>query len=282
MKKRLIAIIIGIALALAIVWGVRVSRTRQPLSSVKIGGRLSSPLPASLSSPSGNLLSTAKEQEAKGDLLETQKIYKRLMSEFPNSSDMAAWQKKIEEINLRLLFSPVITPRSVQYEVKPGDTLTKISKEFKTTTELIIRSNNLKDDLLMPGRRLKVWTTPFSIIVDKSQNTMVLKTDEEMLKTYDVATGANNSTPVGTFKIVNKLPHPTWFKAGTVVPAGSPENILGSRWLGFDLAGYGIHGTTDPQSLGRQVTQGCVRMSNSDVEELYSIIPVGTEVTIVD
>jgi lipoprotein-anchoring transpeptidase ErfK/SrfK len=118
--------------------------------------------------------------------------------------------------------------------------------------------------------------------VDKSQNTLILKTDEEVIKTYIVSTGLNNSTPTGNFKIVNKLQNPTWFKAGAVVNPSSPENILGSRWLGFDLPGYGIHGTTEPQSLGKQVTQGCIRMANSDVEELYAIVAVATEVTIVD
>jgi lipoprotein-anchoring transpeptidase ErfK/SrfK len=76
--------------------------------------------------------------------------------------------------------------------------------------------------------------------------------------------------------------NPTWFKAGAVVPAASPENILGTRWMGLDKPGYGIHGTTDPQSLGKQVTQGCVRLSNRDVEELYTIVPLGTEVTIIE
>jgi len=52
--------------------------------------------------------------------------------------------------------------------------------------------------------------------------------------------------------------------------------------MGFDLAGYGIHGTTEPKELGKQVTQGCVRLSNPEVEELYVIVPVGTEVTVVD
>jgi lipoprotein-anchoring transpeptidase ErfK/SrfK len=76
--------------------------------------------------------------------------------------------------------------------------------------------------------------------------------------------------------------NPTWYKQGAVIPAGSPENILGTRWMGFDLPAYGIHGTTEPQSLGKQVTQGCVRMSNADVEQLFIIVPIGTEVTIVD
>ncbi|MFA5199950.1 MAG: L,D-transpeptidase family protein [Candidatus Omnitrophota bacterium] len=52
--------------------------------------------------------------------------------------------------------------------------------------------------------------------------------------------------------------------------------------MGFDLAGYGIHGTTQPQELGKQVTEGCVRLSNQDVEELYTIVPMGTETTIIE
>ncbi|MCU0666368.1 MAG: L,D-transpeptidase [Candidatus Omnitrophica bacterium] len=104
----------------------------------------------------------------------------------------------------------------------------------------------------------------------------------EVVKTYTVSTGANNCTPVGTFKIVNKIVDPTWYKAGAVVASGAPENILGTRWMGLDLKSYGIHGTTEPKNLGKQVTAGCVRMANPEVEELYTIVPVGTEVTIVD
>ncbi|MDD4893867.1 MAG: L,D-transpeptidase family protein [Candidatus Omnitrophica bacterium] len=217
-----------------------------------------------------------------GDLLGAKAIYQLLISDFPNSNDIINWQKNVEDINIKLLFSSAITPKSILYEIKPGDTLAKIAKEFKTTPELIAKSNGLKDDKIFLGKKIKVWTAPFSILVDKSQNTLILKTDEEIIKTYIVSTGLNNSTPVGTFKIINKLPNPTWFKAGAVVSPDSPNNVLGSRWMGFDLPGYGIHGTIEPQNLGKQVTQGCVRMANSDVEELYTIVPVGTEVTIVD
>ena len=58
--------------------------------------------------------------------------------------------------------------------------------------------------------------------------------------------------------------------------------VLGTRWMGFDITGYGIHGTTEPDKIGQQVTAGCVRMRNEEVEELYTLIPVGTEVTIQD
>lgn len=229
-----------------------------------------------------SLLNEAKEIEAKGNLVEVKSIYQRLLNEFPGSSEVMNWQKKFEDINIKLLFSPAITLKTELYEIKPGDTLTKIAKDFKTTIDLLKKSNSLATDNLIPGKRIKVWVTPFSILVDKSQNTLILKSDEEIIKTYTVSTGINNSTPVGTFTVVNKLVNPTWYKAGAAVPAGSPENILGTRWFGLSLSGYGIHGTTEPQSLGKQVTQGCVRMANPDVEELYLIVPEGAEVTVVD
>lgn len=228
------------------------------------------------------LYNQAKQTEAKGNFLEAKALYQQLITSSPNSSQVADWEKKCEELNIKLLFSPLVTPKSIIYDIKPGDTLTKIAREFKITVELLKKSNNISDDKILPGKKIKIWTAPFSIVVDKSQNTLLLKSDEEIIKTYVVSTGVNNCTPVGNFKITTKLANPTWFKTGVVAEPGSPENILGSRWLGLNLPSYGIHGTTDPQSLGKQVTQGCIRMSNSDAEELYTIVPEGTEVTIVD
>lgn len=254
------------------------------VSSIIILNKVSGPVSVSQkrSVSLSALLSQAKDQEAKASLLDAKDTYQELINNFPGSNEVMNWQKKIEDLNIKLLFSPVITPKSALYEIRPADSLEKIAKHFETTVDLIMKSNNLSSDRIVIGRKIKVWNAPLSIVVDKSQNTLVLKADEEIIKTYIISTGSNNSTPAGTFKIVSKLQNPTWFKAGAVIPAGSPENILGTRWLGFDLAGYGIHGTTEPQNLGRQVTQGCVRMSNRDIEELYIIIPQGTEVTIVD
>ncbi len=229
-----------------------------------------------------NLFDQARQLEAKGSLFEAKLAYQKLVNDFPESPNVVDLQKKAEELNIKLLFSSTITPKSAVYQIKPGDTLDKIARAYKTTTELIMKSNNLNDSLIIPGRKIKIWNAPFNILVSKSQNVLLLKSDDEVFKTYIVSTGKNNCTPPGTFKVVNKLPNPTWFKAGAIVPAESADNVLGTRWMGFDLAGYGIHGTVEPKELGKQVTQGCVRLGNADVEELYSIIPVGTEVTIIN
>ena len=192
-------------------------------------------------------------------------------------------QEDIENANIRMLFSPIPTPDSISYEVVKSDTLAKIAKKFSNTQDMILRANNLKSSNIVPlGRKLKIHNEKFSIAVDKSQNILTLKSADKIVKTYHVSTGVNNCTPVGTFKIINKIVDPTWYTTGSVVPADSPKNILGSRWLGLSEKGYGIHGTTEPQSIGRQVTSGCIRMKNADVEELYQIVPEGTEVVIID
>ena len=122
-----------------------------------------------------------------------------------------------------------------------------------------------------------------SILVDKSDNLLYLKENGMILKTYTVSTGKNNSTPVGTFKVTVKLENPTWYKKpGTVIPPLDKRNELGTRWIGLSKKSYGIHGTTEPEKLGRQVSSGCVRMKNGDVEELFKNVKTGTEVMIRD
>ena len=182
----------------------------------------------------------------------------------------------------KALFSKEITPDSMAYTVKPGDSLYVLARKNHTTVDFIKKINDLTSDNLYPNMKLKIHTAPLSILIDKSKNTLVLYLDGEAVKRYSVATGKKNCTPVGEFKVTDKLLHPTWFKTGAILPPGSPENALGTRWIGFDKPGYGIHGTIEPKSIGTQASEGCVRMLNDEVEELYSLVPVGTKVTIQD
>lgn len=194
-----------------------------------------------------------------------------------SASSSAEMQKR-----WKALFSKEASPDSILYTVKPGDRLYILAKKNHTTVDLIKKINGLKSDSIYPKMKLKIHTAPFSIEVDKSKNVLVLYSNGEAVKKYSVATGKKNCTPVGEFKITDKLVHPTWFKTGAILPPGSPENALGPRWMGFDKPGYGIHGTIEPKSIGTQASEGCIRMLNEEVEELYSIVPVGTKVTIQD
>jgi lipoprotein-anchoring transpeptidase ErfK/SrfK len=182
----------------------------------------------------------------------------------------------------KALFSKEIEPDSIAYTVKSGDSLYVLARKHHTTVDLIKKINGLKSDNIYPKMKLKIHTAPFSICIDKSKNVLVLYSNGEAVKKYSVATGKKNCTPVGEFRITDKLVNPTWFKTGAILPPGSPDNALGTRWMGFDKPAYGIHGTIEPKSIGTQASEGCIRMLNEDVEELYSIVPIGTKVTIQD
>ncbi|HNV86861.1 MAG TPA: L,D-transpeptidase family protein [Candidatus Omnitrophota bacterium] len=225
----------------------------------------------------------AQELTEKGDLIQAREKYRKLLSKKLPSVLKKTAGREAEALNLRILFSDVPMPESTVYEVKAGDSLYKIARENNTTIELLKKSNGLETDIIRPGQKLKVIKEPFSITVDRSANRLYLILGGEIFKTYRVATGKDLKTPLGTFTIETKLIDPTWYPdGGAAVPPESPDNILGTRWMGFSLPSFGIHGTTLPESIGTHSTSGCIRMRNEDVEELFSIVPVKTKVTVAE
>lgn len=105
------------------------------------------------------------------------------------------------------------------------------------------------------------------IDVSTSQHQLKLFDGNRLLKTYPIAVGKIlTPTPTGTYMIINKEANP-----------GGPFGVL---WMGLSKPHYGIHGTIDPASIGKNVSHGCIRMFNHDVLDLSSIVPMGTEVWI--
>ena len=107
---------------------------------------------------------------------------------------------------------------------------------------------------------------------------------------YSVGIGRQGRTPTGTFKVASRIREPDWDSPTPrgKIPFGDKDNVLGTRWMQLkptgntnqNLRGYGIHGTWQPESIGHSLSNGCIRMKNRDVEELFSIVPLGTPVTI--
>lgn len=118
------------------------------------------------------------------------------------------------------------------------------------------------------------------IVVSIPDRKLALLEDGDVLKVYDVAVGAEKSpSPTGDFTIVNRLENPTYYRPGVVIEAGT-NNPLGTRWMGLSLKGFGIHGTNQPQSIGKAASHGCIRMAQSDLEELFTLVHVGDAVSI--
>ena len=114
------------------------------------------------------------------------------------------------------------------------------------------------------------------IVVSIADRKLAVIENGRVVKVYPTAVGADATpSPVGTFKIVNRVKNPTWYgPKGQIVPAGK-ANPLGDRWMGLSRKGYGIHGTNNQRSIGQNVSHGCIRMRKADVEELFEIVKVG-------
>lgn len=119
------------------------------------------------------------------------------------------------------------------------------------------------------------------IVVSIPERKLALLEGDRVIKIYDVAVGAPASpTPSGEFRIVQRLANPTYYHPGVVIGPGA-NNPLGSRWIGLDIEGFGIHGTNRPDSIGKNASHGCIRLRNSDVRDLFTRVRVGDHVSLV-
>ena len=127
------------------------------------------------------------------------------------------------------------------------------------------------------------------IVIKRGSNRLTLYEGIKLVRIFKVATGQPQyPTPLGEYHIVVKWKNPTWYpptqdawaKGLKPVPPG-PNNPLGTRWMGLDAPGVGIHGTDEPASIGYSLSHGCIRMQVPDAEWLFDHVTVGTPVFIV-
>ncbi|MBR3721936.1 MAG: L,D-transpeptidase family protein [Selenomonadaceae bacterium] len=120
------------------------------------------------------------------------------------------------------------------------------------------------------------------IVINLPSRSLALYDDNTKVRLYPIAIGRPSSTtPVGYFKISSKDKNPTWTDPSNhrnVIPSG-PSNPLGYRWMQL-YGNYGIHGTNNPSSIGHYVSNGCIRMKEENVEELFDLVEIGTPVEI--
>jgi len=119
-----------------------------------------------------------------------------------------------------------------------------------------------------------------TVLVSLVDRKLAVIEDGVVIATFQVAVGADvTPSPTGEFKVVSRVENPTYYHPGNVIPAGK-NNPVGTRWLGLSQKGYGIHGTNAPGSIGHAASHGCIRLRNSDVEKLFTMVQVGDTVKI--
>jgi lipoprotein-anchoring transpeptidase ErfK/SrfK len=159
-----------------------------------------------------------------------------------------------------------------------------VQKPAKTTRVLIFSSIFFATlpcfSQASPLQRTRMQRTRRTVLVSIADRRLAVLENGQVLAYFPVAVGADLSpSPTGEFEIVNRVANPAYYHAGMVMAAGV-NNPVGTRWIGLNLRGYGIHGTNAPRSIGQASSHGCIRLRNRDVEKLYAMLRVGDVVQI--
>ena len=165
------------------------------------------------------------------------------------------------------------------YVVQPGDALQNIAKEYDVSWEYLAKLNRTDPKKIRPGQKLKVIRGPFAAVVDLSDMELTIHSHGHFVHAFPIGIGKDNSTPMGTFKVQEKQRDPTYYGPAGVIANDDPKNPLGEYWL--DLGdNYGIHGTIDESLIGKAESNGCIRMKNRDIADVYDLLTSDSEVLI--
>ena len=233
---------------------------------------------------------TAAEQQ--NDLLAARSMLLALHKSPEGRNIQEFLERKLAKINQTLLFGDRPMPGKIVHKIQAGDLIGKISRQYNTTQEFVLKANRIDNPgALRIGKELWVLNKPnFCLTVYKKACTAVLTLNGEFFRRYPVGIGPSQDVPTGTYALSSRKKHPSYSRPGQrTIPYNAQGNILGTVWLGLSptrdtpvVKGFGLHGTWVNASLGQNCKEGRIRFSNSDIEQLELLLPLGTRVNVVE
>lgn len=188
--------------------------------------------------------------------------YLRLMDPFMEGIDVTNVQERLSELGYYQ------GPINGIYDREIIDAVRDFQLEFGLVADGVVGPQTWNAIGLSP-ESFEFFDNQYTIAVDIDELELLLYEADSIINSYPVAVGKPlTPTPIGNWRIIQKVENP-----------GGP---FGARWMRISVpwGGYGIHGTNAPGSIGTASSNGCIRMFNEDVIELYDIVPLGTEVII--
>jgi lipoprotein-anchoring transpeptidase ErfK/SrfK len=255
------------------------------------------------------VVKTAGQAWQAGKLVEARnQLNAALIQRELSPTDQGVLRSQIATLNESIIFSPTIYAGDTitdTHVIAKGESLGRIVRRqgLPIDWRLLARINRLSSpEAIRVGQKLKVVRLPFHAVVDKSNYRMdvyagppetgtsagsggdAIPSNWIFVRSFRVGLGEKDGTPTGRFVVRpnSKLVNPKWVnpRTGEVFAADDPKNPIGEHWLGLDgtdertkaFAGYGIHGTIEPESVGQQRSMGCVRLNAADIELVYELL----------
>jgi lipoprotein-anchoring transpeptidase ErfK/SrfK len=130
---------------------------------------------------------------------------------------------------------------------------------------------------------------PGTIVINTGERRLYLVLSNGQALSYGIGVGRDGFRWSGTHRITAKKEWPSWTPPSQMLRRrpdlprhmnGGVDNPLGARAMYLGSTLYRIHGSNEPETIGQAVSSGCFRMTNEDVTDLYSRVPVGTTVVV--
>ncbi len=234
----------------------------------------------------------ALEQYRGGKKVEARHELNQMLLAAQSSDERTTLRRHLERIAEEMIWSRERfegDPLVDVYVVKPGDKLANIARPYDVPYELILQLNGMSDPTkIRANQKLKILRGPFHARVYKSDFRLDLYAQDTFVKSFRVGLGGENPTPVGEWIVRTRMRNPTYFpsesaKDKRVIPPNDPANPLGGFWVSLEgttgdavgQVGFGIHGTNEPESIGKAASLGCVRMINEEVEIVFRVLMEG-------
>ncbi|QJC51601.1 L,D-transpeptidase [Paenibacillus albicereus] len=177
------------------------------------------------------------------------------------------WPARLEEL-LRPYPDNVLAGRAEGMEARFAEWLQE-AQEKKTAAAQGSAGGAAPEAEPGRGRLAQAMEDRYRIVVDTKSRRLALFSGPVAVRVYAAGLGGER-TPLGRFEISEKVRNPN----------GSATGSFGSRGMTLSDTRYAIHGTDEPDSVGKDESLGCVRLGREEVEELYDLVPIGTPVTI--
>jgi LysM repeat protein len=240
-------------------------------------------------SPAQKVLSKANSLMDNGKTIEARKILNEYLAEHFDEESATPLRDRAIEIGNQTVLSLKVYPDDAlasYYTVKTGDKLVNISRKCKVPYQFICRINHIDDPgRLRVGQKIKLIQGPVRLKVRKADLKMYVFLQDTLFAKYEVGLGKNDKTPIGRWMVEDRIRRPLYVDPDTnkVYGPNDKDNPTGGYWLrlkGIEgetigRTGFGIHGTTEPESIGKFMSKGCVRMRNEEVAEVFDMLVPG-------
>ena len=248
--------------------------------------------------PSVKKLKHARVLVSEGKLSEARAVLVKTLLTAPKSPVIQDLRDLLGEINTQIFFSKEPSPRKTEYTVKRGDALASIARKLESSTEAIIRVNDLDSTLIRPGEKLLVPQLDFTITIDLPRNRVVVHDSHGFFTQYPIVSAELPSARHAT--IQTKVTAKSFWENGKPVRPGPESWEDGIPRIDLGRTGYVLYGVDEDsdtntteiavetddkggnvESRDANRTPQGIAMLKDDITEIELLIRKGTPVTVI-